>query len=125
MSINKFGQTTKTPLKYKMRCISTEQKFPLTANGDYDMRNHRLCNLKEANEERDAVTKKYVDDSLKYVNSVILSNSAKLDLRFAAIENSVVKALEKKILKDIDVSFLTMQEQLQKYIKEELNQSKI
>lgn len=62
MSIDKFGKSNKAPIDSRRGPPGVG--FVLTPEGDYDIQNHFLKNLKSPADNQDAATKQYVDESV-------------------------------------------------------------
>jgi uncharacterized protein YukE len=56
--MDKFGST---PLRGSTKVIQTPSVISFTKDGDYNFREHRLCNVKQPAEKSDAVNKEYLD----------------------------------------------------------------
>lgn len=63
MSLDKFGRSS---LNKKIKTINTTTRFsfPLTEHGNYDFKNHLLCNVHSPVSKTDGATKVYVDNSI-------------------------------------------------------------
>lgn len=88
MSLNKFGRSSKAPNEVKV--IRTQNLFAFTSQGDYDLQDRKLCNVKIPTEDSDAATKKYVD-----ANSVSAMNT--FNEKFKQTEKLIVSDVNKKI----------------------------
>lgn len=65
--MDKFGRSIPS-LHKKARIVQAPNAIAFTADGDYNLRDHKLCNVKPPTEDSDAVNKKYLDDALSAVN---------------------------------------------------------
>ena len=71
--MNKFGRSLPSSSRQKgVRVLTTPNLIALTKDGDYNIRDHRLCNVKSPTEDSDAVNRKFVD-------SITFSLLAKID----------------------------------------------
>ena len=71
--MNKFGRSLPTSSRQKgVRVLQAPNLIAVIKDGEYNIRDHRLCNVKSPTEDSDAVNRKFVD-------SAMWSLSAKID----------------------------------------------
>lgn len=86
MSIDKFGRSLKSVNNKDIHNLfysHQQQQQPLsyTEDGDLDLNNHKLCNLRDPTNNQDAATKKYVNSLLeKFKREIIGMITDKLSI---------------------------------------------
>lgn len=67
MSIDKFGRAMHDDAnkKFRMELLHQQQQLAYTMDGDFDLQNRRLCNVKDPSNPQDCVTKQYSDKTLE------------------------------------------------------------
>ncbi|KAK9870123.1 hypothetical protein WA026_006214 [Henosepilachna vigintioctopunctata] len=122
MPLNKFGHTSHSRgYQYKHRKIEI-QRFPLTPDGEYDFKNHKLCNIKTPTSDNDGATKSYVDSSVNNIQTIINDNYQLLldkynETNMDIITFKKVNQQERdKMVKQINRS-IQFNENLEKYMK--------
>lgn len=66
MSIDKFGRTThEANKKFRLDLLHQKQQIAYTADGDFDLQDRRLCNVKDPKNPQDCATKQYSDITLE------------------------------------------------------------
>lgn len=74
MSLDKFGRSSHRSKSRKIQ--SSTPIFPLTADGDFDFYNRKLCNVGAPLSDSDSANKEYVDIQINDVNDKIKINTA-------------------------------------------------
>jgi predicted RecB family endonuclease len=78
MSINKFGKSKGGHHRKEIVQLHTNF-FSLTQDGDYDVDNHKLINVKTPTDKSDCVNKIYVDDTILHAGND-LKSTMKIEL---------------------------------------------
>lgn len=75
--MNKFGHSLSSSPRRPVQIIRAQPALPTTADGDYNVENHRLCNIGMPRDDNDASNKKYVDlATTNLYNKVLIANEA-------------------------------------------------
>lgn len=88
MSLDKFGRSSASPKKQIKRKY-VDHIFPLTSDGNYDIGNRTLSNVKTCSDKKDAATKDYVDGLMNIVNSRLTAFEVN-----GRVHNKTLKALD-------------------------------
>lgn len=70
MSVDKFGRFSSLHGASSHRVVQ-RITFPRTKSGDFDLENHRICNLKDPVDPQDGVHKKLIDELRKNTDNVL------------------------------------------------------
>jgi chromosome segregation ATPase len=101
--MDKFGRSLPTSsLQKEVKFMQNPTTLTLTKDGDYNVRDHRLCNVKQPTEDSDASTKSYVDyvaeqqlrDFIKTLNVHV----EKLEKEVTMTNQRIDKVLDNEIL---------------------------
>ncbi len=105
MSLDKFGRHSGACKRIQRPYTRPSPSLPRTLDGDIDMQNLKICNLKLPSEKSDAVTKDYVDAQLKDMvaseHILIRDNQTKighLKSKNELLENDIEYKLKSKIV---------------------------
>nr|WP_253308891.1 hypothetical protein [Rickettsia endosymbiont of Ceutorhynchus assimilis] len=75
--MNRFGHSLSSSSRRPVQIIRPQPALPTTTDGDYNVENHRLCNIGMPSDDNDASTKKYVDlASTSLYNKLLIANEA-------------------------------------------------
>lgn len=77
MGIDKFGRSSSNVHHQRLYSKLQQVQFPRTTGGDYDIGNHRLCNLPNPFFPSDAANKQYVDQVQQSTYRLVLVLRAK------------------------------------------------
>lgn len=78
MGIDKFGRSSSNVHHQRFYTKLQQSQFPRTSAGDYDIENHRICNLSKPIAPSDGANKEYVDQ-LHPTYKIVLVLRAKKD----------------------------------------------
>lgn len=82
--MNKFGRSS-SPHK-SVRVLQAPNVIVFTKEGDYNFRNHKLCNVKVPTEKDDVTTKNYVDSLIEQIHGGINTLNKTIDARNVEFE---------------------------------------
>ena len=120
--MDKFGRSLPSASKHKTILLQTPNIISLTQDDGYNVKNHRLVNVKTPVEDNDAVNKKYLDTTLenkltgmyqkfsefrKSLDSISYSLNTKIDnvdancITSNTLLNKEMQKSKNKILKDL------------------------
>lgn len=118
MPLNKFGSTSHAGENKFKRKRFEHHSFPLTAEGNYDFGNRKLCNVEIPTEKKDVVIKDFLDlelakvtSSLKAIEEKIMQNHFESDSLNSELKNKFVSLkynLEKDFEKFVETYRKTM-----------------
>lgn len=98
-AMNKFGHSLSSSRK-SVQIIRSQPALPVTRDGDYNIEDHRLCNLGMPQEEKDACTKQYVDSKAENLNGLMLTISSTI----STVDEKYTKILQNfEIIKSAQV----------------------
>lgn len=87
MSVDLFGHYLKR--KHDCHAARPATAFKVSENGDYDMEQHRVGNVKDPQEESDTVTLGFLDAqtdaTIKYIDGKVEDLSVDLEKKMAAL----------------------------------------
>lgn len=102
-AMNKFGRSLPTTSRQKgVRVLQAPNLIALTKDGDYNVRDHRLCNVKSPTEDSDAVNRKFVDNLTSSLLAKIDKSSSDCVQLIESLINEIRKNMENQISNFVD-----------------------
>ena len=101
--MNKFGRSLPSSSRQKgVRVLPTPNLIALTKDGDYNIRDRRLCNVKSPTEDSDAANRKFVDGiTLSLLTKIDKSSNDCVKL-IESVVNDVRKNMENQMSNFVD-----------------------
>lgn len=72
--MNKFGRSLPSPYRVP-RVLPAPTILSFTRDGDYNFREHKLCNVSPPTDDTDGVNKKFLDDAISVIYMKIIASS--------------------------------------------------
>lgn len=86
--MNKFGRSQPLGSRLKgVRVLPAPSTIPLTKDGDYNLHNHKLCNVKSPDGPTDAANKEFVE-------SILMTHTIQMKQALSNIEQKFNKSLD-------------------------------